>query len=222
MLPFTVEQFLGVFERYNLATWPAQVAAYALGLAAVALALRSGRAAGRAVAVLLAAGWLWTGAACHLIFFREITPAAVGFGLLFIVQGLLFLGAGVIGSRLVFGARTGPYAAVGGLFVIYAMLLYPAIAPLLGHGFPRTPAFGVTPCPLTIVTFGLLLLTSARVPRWLLVIQALWSLVGFGAALTLGIGEDAGRLVAGVVGTALLLWRDRRASPRPGWRARPV
>ncbi|MGM0484554.1 MAG: DUF6064 family protein, partial [Candidatus Krumholzibacteriota bacterium] len=39
-MPFTVEQFFEVFESYNLAIWPAQIAAYILGIAAVILAFR--------------------------------------------------------------------------------------------------------------------------------------------------------------------------------------
>ena len=43
-LPFTREQFLGMFETYNQAIWPAQVLAYVLGAVAVALLIwRPGR-----------------------------------------------------------------------------------------------------------------------------------------------------------------------------------
>ena len=33
-LPFTIEQFLGVFAAYNAAIWPAPIFAYVLGLVA--------------------------------------------------------------------------------------------------------------------------------------------------------------------------------------------
>jgi Family of unknown function (DUF6064) len=36
-LPFTVEQFYGVFREYNTALWPAQVLLFALAVVAVAL-----------------------------------------------------------------------------------------------------------------------------------------------------------------------------------------
>jgi len=42
------------------------------------------------------------------------------------------------------------------------------------------------------------------VPRYALIIPLLWSSIGFTAALTLGIREDIGLLVAGLVGTVLL------------------
>lgn len=40
--------------------------------------------------------WLWVGAAYHLAFFVQINPAALGFGALSIVGGLLFIWQGVI------------------------------------------------------------------------------------------------------------------------------
>lgn len=101
---------------------------------------------------------------------------------------------------------------MGGLFVIYAMVLYPAIGTLLGHGYPRSPSFGVAPRPTTIFTFGLLLWTRATVPTYVLAIPLIWSAIGFGAALSLGIREDVGLLIAGLLGTALLARRDCRAT----------
>lgn len=38
-MPFTAGQFLGVFEKYNLAIWPMQVIAHLLGIAAVLLTI---------------------------------------------------------------------------------------------------------------------------------------------------------------------------------------
>lgn len=58
-----------------------------------------------------------------------------------------------------------------------------------------------------------LLFARSRVPGWLFIIPALWALVGFTAALTLGILKDTGLLMAGVVGTGLLLNRNRGPAP---------
>ena len=46
-LPFTLEQLLQVFEDYNLAIWPMQVAALILGLTAVYLAIRPSKNSNR-------------------------------------------------------------------------------------------------------------------------------------------------------------------------------
>jgi len=60
----------------------------------------------------------------------------------------------------------------------------------------------------------LTLLSTARAPETQ---PLLWSLIGFGAALSLGIREDFGLLVAGALGTVLLIWRDRRAALPPAY-----
>ena len=68
------------------------------------------------------------------------------------------------------------------------------------------PAFGVTPCPVTIFTFGVLLLATRRVPVVLLVVPLLWSLIGGSAAFLLDIPQDWLLLVSGVV-TLILIRR---------------
>jgi hypothetical protein len=76
--------------------------------------------------------------------------------------------------------------------------------------------FGVAPCPTVIFTFGLLLLTSTRIPKYLLLVPLAWSITsGISAPLNFGIYEDFGLVAAGVIGTGLLIWRDRRTGRRP-------
>lgn len=212
MLPFTVEQFLGVFVQYNQAIWPMHIAAYLLGIATLVLALTRPRYADQAISIILAMLWAWMGVVYHLIFFRPINPAALGFGALFIVQAALWVVFGVVRPRLSFKAELNPYSVTGAVLIAYAMIVYPVIGALLGHGYPASPSFGVAPCPTTIFTFGLLLCTNVRVPKPVLVIPLIWSLIGFYAAVSLGIGEDIGLLLAGLVCAGLLFWRDR---PRP-------
>jgi hypothetical protein len=210
MLPFTIEQFLEVFERYNQAIWPMQIVAYILAIAVLVLAAKKTRYSAPIISSTLAFFWVWMGVVYHLVYFSTINRAAIFFGILFIVQGLLWLLFGVVRPRLSFQLDANPYSITGMLLIAYAMLVYPIIGTLLGHGYPRSPSFGVAPCPTTILTFGVLLLTNARVPRSTLVIPLVWSLIGFGAAVSLGIREDVGLLVAGILSVGLLLWRDRR------------
>jgi hypothetical protein len=209
-LPFTPEQFVGVFQQYNLAIWPMQVVAYVLGVAAVALALRPMRYSGQIIGGILAFFWLWTGVAYHIISFSPINPAARLFGGLFVVQSILWLGILVVRPAHSFRARSDVFSLVGWIFVIYAMVVYQIIGALSGHGYPNSPAFGLAPCPTTIFTFGLLLWADRKVPKYLLAIPLIWSFIGFGAALSLGIREDFGLLAAGLIGTSLLFWRDSR------------
>jgi len=222
MLPFTTEQFLDTFGRYNQAIWPLQIVAYALGVLAVFLALRPGRWSSRLVAATLGVFWLWTGTVYHLVYFRQINGAAVLFGALFIAQGALWRLVGGARPRLAFRTHRDLGGLVGALFIAYALVGYPLLGLALGQSFPRMPTFGVTPCPVTIFTFGLLLWTEHHVPRLLLVIPLAWSLLGVSAAISLDVGEDLGLVVVGLLGTALLVWRDRRAVGGSVLRHRPV
>jgi len=52
--------------------------------------------------------------------------------------------------------------------------------------------------------------TDRIVPKYVLVIPLIWSIIGFGAALSLGVKEDYGLLIAGVLGFILILFRDRK------------
>ena len=218
-MPFTRDQFLAVFVAYNEAVWPAQVWAYLLGLLMAALIIWPSAQRSRLVAAGLAAMWLWTGVAYHGMNFSAISNGAWGFAALFVVQGLLFVEAGVLRGRLAFSprkGRTGWLVWTGWTLVAYASVGYPRAGQIFGHGYPAMPMFGITPCPVTLFTFGLFLLTTEPIPRRLLVIPVIWSLIGGSAAFLLGIPQDWPLLVSGVTVLALL-WRDthRRLNETP-------
>lgn len=205
-LPFTVEQFFAVFAAYNTAIWPAPVVAYVLALAALALSWRPGPARGRIVAAILGVFWIWMGAAYHILYFSPINPAAFGFGALFLVQGLLFLYTGAVRGRLAFGFRPTLAPIAGALLILYAMVGYPLLNAWLDHRYPASPVFGVAPCPTTIFTFGLLLWSTAGVPRHLLIIPVLWAIVGTFAAVQLDVAADYGLGLGAAAAVALLRW----------------
>lgn len=209
-LPFTTEQFLNVFREYNIAIWPSQVFAYLLGFTAVALVFRKNLRVGKTILAILGLFWIWMGGLYHITFFSAINGAAWLFGVMFVLQGVLFLADAYRKQHPEFEFKNDAYGITGSLFILYAVLVYPILGSLLGHGYPFAPMFGVAPCPTTIFTFGILLWARNSVPGWLLVIPALWSFIGFGAALRLGILEDIGLLVAGAAGTAMLLYRNRQ------------
>jgi hypothetical protein len=214
MLPFTIEQFLAVFVNYNLAIWPVQFLAYVLGAIAFALSFRGGSHSDRAIAAILAAMWAFTGIGYHLAFFAAINKAAYGFGALFLIQAAALVYAGIFRDRLRFGFRADTAAWVGAFFVVYSAVLYPLIGIATGHHYPELPMFGITPCPVTIFTLGMLLLTSSPPPGYLLAIPVLWSLFGGSAAMLLQIPQDWLLLASGAI-TALLLLA-RRPSPASG------
>lgn len=214
MLPFTAEVFFSNFEQYNRAIWPAQVVAYVLGLAAVALAFKPVPGGGRLVAGALAAAWAWMGVVYHFGYFATINFAAPAFGAFFVVQALLFLWTGAIRGKLAFRFRGSLHGWAGLSFVVFAMLVYPLAGWLVaGHGWPSAPMFGVAPCPTTIFTMGMLLLMAQRTPLHLAIIPLLWSLVGGSAAWLLDVPQDLALPLAGVGGLALILHRNRHPAP---------
>lgn len=207
-LPFTKEQFIDVFIQYNQSIWPAQVLAYVLGLLAVYFVFKHNKYSNRVNTLILAVFWLSIGIMYHWMFFAKINQAAFIFGGVSVLQGLFFLWAG-LKDQVSYGFKKDIYSIVGLVFTAYATVIYPLIGYLLGHGYPKSPGFGVAPCPVTIFTFGLLLLTDKKFPKYLLFIPLIWSLIGFNAAIALGIREDIGLLVAGVVGMGMIVYRDK-------------
>lgn len=207
--PFTTEQFLEVILRYNQGVWPAQILFYAAALLLLWLAVRPSEESGRWIAALLAFTWAWMGVIYNWLYFTAINPAAWVFGGLFLLQGVAFLTAAFVGDRLAFRFEADAYGITGAAFIAYALVLYPILGALAGHAYPRGPTFGL-PCPTTIVTFGILLWASRPVPIWVVVVPALWSLIGGSAAFQFGIPEDYGLVVAGVVGTVMVVMKNRR------------
>jgi hypothetical protein len=212
MLPFTPDQFLAVFATYNQAIWPIQVGAYQLGGLAVALLFWRPQAADRVIAGILAAMWLWTGIAYHALFFSAINKASYLFAALFIIQGGCLIYAGVHRGRIRFGFRSGPASWIGLALIAYAAVVYPVIGMATGHPYPAMPMFGVTPCPVTIFTFGLLLLATPPLSGWLLVIPFGWSLIGGSAAILLHVPQDWLLLVSGLVAVPLSVFGNRRTA----------
>jgi len=212
-IPFTSEEFIRVIIAYNQAVWPMQIVLAAGAFISLALIWEQQEFQSRIVSGILGGYWLWMGIAYHWIHFTAINKAAWGFGALFVVQGALFLYDAGYSRKLLFSLKDSGVRALAWGFLAYALIIYPVLGTILGHPYPQLPTFGL-PCPTTIFTFGILLTSIRRVPVHLLIVPALWSLIGFGAALNFGIYEDIGLLVAGIVGTLSVILRNRKLKSR--------
>jgi hypothetical protein len=210
-IPFSADEFFGVFVAYNGAIWPAQLVLLAAAIAAIGLALSGRRSVRRWVAGFLAFLWGWTGGAYHLAHFAAINPAASAFGAFFILQGLLFLWWGVIRGRLDFERSGGTRDLAAGAMLVYALMVYPLLGAAAGHAFLASPTFGA-PCPAVIYTFGLLLLTRS-VPPWLLVIPGLWAIVGSSAVFAFGVYQDLGLMISAGIAFGFLIRKAGRRQP---------
>ena len=201
-LPFTPDQFLDVFKSYNLTVWPAQILLVVLALLMIFVLFKKNFYSDRLISIGLAVLWLWMGIVYHIIFFTRINPAAYLFGTLYVIQAGLFVYYGIITKELIYKYRNNAIGIMSILFFLYALIFYPLLSYQFGHLYPSTPTFGL-PCPTTIFTFGMIILMEDR-KKIIFIIPIVWSLVGFTAALKLGIYQDIGLLIAGVISSMIL------------------
>lgn len=204
MLPFTREQFFEVFAAYSAANWPAAVAAYPLAVIALVFAWRGTPAAGRIVAGVLALMWGWVGIVYQGLFFASINQTARIFAVAFVIQAGLFGLHAWSRLGLEFGARSRVRAFAGGAMVLYALILYPIIGLVAGERYPAMPLFGVTPCPLLIFTFGLMLWSSCA-RWWLWIVPLLWAVIGGSAALLPSVPQDWALPLSAIVALSIVL-----------------
>src|SRR5689334_12519139 len=200
-LPFTTEQFLEVFKKYNTFFYPLQIVFVLLAIYTVILTFSETRNSGKIIFIILAALWFWMGIAYHVVFFSAINKAAYLFGALFCMEGI-FLLLYALNTKTTFSFNRNPYKTTAMLLLIYALIIYPVTGYLYGHRYPYAPTFGL-PCPTTIFTFGILLFSKTRLPFYAILIPVIWTVIGFSAAALLHMYEDSALLTAGVLFVAL-------------------
>jgi hypothetical protein len=188
--PFTTEQFFGVFEKYNLALFPAQWILLLLGVIAVFLIHSNVKAKHLIISCFLGFLWLWMGIVYHILFFADINPVANVFGIVFILQGILFFINGFRSEKLSYSFTPSSKDYIGYFLIVFGLLLYPVIGYLVNGALERTISLGL-PCPTTIFTFGFLMLTSSKLPRYMLIIPSLWAILAFSAVIKFGVYQDA-------------------------------
>lgn len=203
-LPFTVEQFYGVFRDYNDAVWPAQLLLVALAFAAVALALTRKRWSGVGVSAILGFLWAWIAVVYHLTFFTRISPPAYAFAVVSLAGAAAFVWQGVIRRQLEFRWQPGWRSAAGMALIVFALVVYPVWSAYAGHSYPAIATFGL-PCPTTIFTIGVLAFAVRPYPRSPLIVPMLWCFVGAQAAFLLSVPPDLGLIAAAAVAIGLLV-----------------
>lgn len=207
---------LAYFTRYNPSIWPMQVIAYVLCLVALFFAIKKSKYSDQIIAVVLAFFWLWNG----IMFFLPMGASGSQwyiFAGLFVIQGILFL-IGVVKPNVAYHIGTDIYSIVGMVLILDALVGSPLIGAMVGHLYPQMAFVGLFPCPTLPFTFGLLLCTTSKVPKYLLAIPLVWGLFGV-MTIYIGMVEDVGMLLGASVATAMIVYRDRSVmighAPRP-------
>jgi hypothetical protein len=136
-LPFTAEQFLGVFEEYNRAIWPLQVVAYILGGTAILVTLRPRPYSDQMTSGVLVVLWMWTGLVYHALLLAAINPIATLFGAAFVGQAAIWAFEGVMAWSLVGVSAAASLGIVEDFALPVAAILVTAL--LSGPDHPPTP-----------------------------------------------------------------------------------
>ena len=177
-LLFSAHTYHRLFEIYNAAIWPAQVAAALLAFAVLALLFRAPATGsrGRAIPAILAALWIWVAVAFLALRYATINWAAVYFAWAFALEAALLLGFGALRGAIAFGRPADFAGRAGFAILVFALVLEPAAGLAAGHGRAWSSAelFGIAPDPTAVGTLGLLLLARVRGRGWLMVVPAVW------------------------------------------------
>lgn len=209
-LLFSPRTYYRLFELYNLAIWPMQILAVALGVAILVMWWRGGVWAGRVVVAILAACWPWVAWAYLLSRYDTINWAARYFAVGFAIEALLLVLTGLVRNRLGLrpAADTAGRAGLG--IFLFALVLQPLIGPLLGRPWGQIEIFGIAPDPTTVATLGVLLAAN-RIHWELFVIPLTWCAVS-GATLWTMQSPDA--LIMPVVAAMVLVLAGWKALSR--------
>ena len=214
MLSYTVEVLQSLLAYYNQALWPGHLLAVALVLLALLLVAFPQRWGGRAIAAVLAAGWLWVGWVYYIERLGRIDFSAPLYGAAFLLQGLLLLWTGALRGALRWTVRLDLYGSVALLLLLIAVFLLPASVWFENAGWTQLRLVGLMPLPTVLFTIGMLLLTAGKTPLHLTVIPLLWALAAGATAWTLALTAETALAALCVLASVMLIWRGRVARPQ--------
>ncbi|KPP98056.1 DUF6064 family protein [Marinobacter sp. HL-58] len=209
-LMFGPEVFLRLFVRINQDVWPWQAIAVVMMVLIAGLLVRGNTAAKRAILLLLAAAWVWSGAGFLMEYYGPINSPATWFGWAFILQGSLLTVAALVCPWERTARRAAQRWQAGtGWLVVTALLPFLVVAQT--GNWQSLALFGITP-DLTVAASVPCLLMFPRRVRWVfLLLPLLWALFSMATLWALGIRL---MLVLPAV-TLVLAIAGFRFSPRP-------
>lgn len=210
-IPFTTEQFFEIIEKYNLAVFPSQLIILLLGIFSVIILHSNIKSKNKLIGGFLGVLWIWIGIAYHFAFFTEINNAAYFFGGFFVLQGLIFLFETFTKKKLEFEFNGKIMDYIAYFFLIFGIAIYPLLIYFLENSLERTITLGL-PCPSTILTFGFLMLTKPGLSKYIIVIPALWTIVGTSAAFNFGVYPDYFMAVSALIAIIYLIARKKESN----------
>jgi hypothetical protein len=214
---FSPRTYLRLYELYNDAIWPLQIATLAAAIAALLAARAASPRASRAIPLVLAGVWLFVAWAFHHRRYATINWAAEYFAIGFFVQALLLAWSGATGRLRYDGVLSWRERAAVAI-VAFGLFGVPLIEWLAGRDVRQIEAFGTAPDPTAIATLGFLLLARDP-PSWsLLAIPLAWCAVNGAFQWTLGLADAIAPPIIALGALALRLTPALRPRTRPSAR----
>ncbi len=185
-LLFSERVYWRLIELHNLALWPWHIFVLLAGGLVIYLLIRPGEWTDRLIFALLAFFWgvvAWT---FFLQRYATINWAAIYIAGAFMVQAAMLVLLGVVTKHIPLNTdKTGLFYLGLGM-VVYAIVVHPLSAFMIGR-FPQSAeVFGISPDPLVIATLGILVMARLRPWCWVLWwIPILWCLLSWLTLYTL-------------------------------------
>jgi hypothetical protein len=211
-LLFAPTTYYRLLELYNQALWPLQIAALIVAVLLAWLVWRGSVQAGRVAGAALAISWAWVAWAFLWQRYATINWAAAYAACAFALQAALLavaVGRGSLSYRDGLATLRG---CIGFAIFVVALVLQPALGPLLGRPWTQAEIVGLAPDPTAVATLGLLI--AAERVRWTLLIIPLGWCMATGITLWTMQAADAffTPLLALIAALSAAGWRTSRGA----------
>jgi hypothetical protein len=195
MTPYDKQSWFNLVASYYSGIWPMKIISSLFTIVFLLLIFNyrkihlGSSESVRLTLLMLGAAWLWNGAVFHWQFFANLNWAAPVFGWVFIAQGVLLVLAAFFTSNRRWVSLDSGRGVLAIIVIFTGMLVYPLCGLMDDRAFFQVENFPLLPAPVTLVTFGVLMLLESRWRHCLVVVPILWAVVSGAFATTLGLVE---------------------------------
>ena len=214
MMLYSIETFFKVLVDYNQAIRPRQLTAFFFCALLLGLLFWPRKVSGRVIAGFQALGWFSSGLVLMDFNLIRLNWAARYFGVVFNIQGLPLIWSGTIKDRLRFQGDANAASWFGLGLVLFALIVYLLAQIAVGIDWMVVQYGGLGPTPIVILTMGVLLLCTERIPIHRMLIPVVWSSAGGATAWRLGFWWNLLFPLAGLLSVFFSIIRLRNA-PQP-------
>jgi hypothetical protein len=120
------------------------------------------------------------------------------FGAIFILEGCLILHHLIFSNLPAIPLKLNLSTVAGYLLILFSLLIYPLTEYLKTGSHDRILFIGL-PCPTTLLTFGLFMISAPGLPKSLLPIPTVWAVISLIAVIHFGMYQDSLLLIAAFI-----------------------